>query len=267
MSYIDRDAGLVSLAATSRSPAFAVLTLQPLDLDLVNPMPQELGGALCAANSCVNVNYPASLFSQGVGVAALNAALRTTPGPVVVFGGSEGAQVASDWVAKYADTVAAPTPSKVSFVLIGNPSAPTPVGRQTGGPLYPNIPANNPYQITDVARQYDGWADWPNNSGSAGYQKAALNALIGMATIHDDYFSVDLNSAGNARRKQGNATYIIVPTQTLPMLQPLQNSAPSAQTLAQNAQSKPVVDSAYTYPVPLPEGFPADVSAKAGFTR
>jgi diacyltrehalose acyltransferase len=240
----------------AEASAVTVLTLQPLDLNLINPMPQELQGALCASNTCTNVSYPATLFSQAQGVTALNTALQKTQGQVIVFAYSEGAQVASDWIAQYSNTPNAPSPSNVSFVLIGNPQRAgtgwVACTGQAGGPLYPNIPANNPYHITDIARQYDGWADWPNNRSSSGYMTAAQNAEVGMATIHDNYFDVNMNSPSNIRWTQGNITYVLVPTQALPMLNPIQAIGATGTATVQNAQLKALVDSAYSYPVPVP---------------
>ncbi len=71
---------------------------------------------------------------------------------------------------------------------------------------------------TEVIRQYDGWADWPDDTRNL---LAVANAFAGMFSIHTNYRNVDLNDPNNVRftpdvaGQPGNVTYVWVPTKTL----------------------------------------------------
>ncbi len=106
-----------------------VLTISPLWP--VWPLNGALGGSLCEVNSCSSVPYMP--FSTVGGVHALDRRLSAvaasdggadtvTDTPTVVFAFSNGAMVASEWMAEHADDPDAPSPDEVSFVLIGNPT-------------------------------------------------------------------------------------------------------------------------------------------------
>src|SRR5712675_1449631 len=113
-------------------------------------------------------------------------------------------------------TVASRMPQNLSFVLIGNPC------RKYGGYTIPVgqliglvTPPDTQYQVVDVARQYDGWADAPTDPNN---QLAVANAMAGGLFIHTDYTNVNLNDPNNVTWKEGNITYVLVPTQIVPLL-------------------------------------------------
>ena len=60
----------------------------------------------------------------------------------------------------------------------------------------------------------------------------AINAIAGSMFIHTDYTKVSLTDPKNVSWTEGNITYIDVPTDILPMYQPLvafgQRSRPSS---------------------------------------
>lgn len=260
--------------------AATVLTVEPLNLGQGPYVAHQLQGALCAApNTCEPVPYPASLsmLSIPTGAAALNTLIDQTAGDIIVFGYSEGAQVAGQWLTRFAGTAnslaadavgtAADAARTVSFVLIGNPCrASGGVDHALGSIVGTNVPADTPYQVIDVARQYDLWADFPTDTSN---RLAMWNAIAGSLFIHTDYSQVDLNDPNNVTWKDGNITNVLVPTPTLPLLYPLQVVAktPVGQLLklddvvqSLNARWKPIVDSAYDRPVPVPVTPPAAAS-------
>jgi pimeloyl-ACP methyl ester carboxylesterase len=155
----------------------------------------------------VDVPYTASLDANSItdGVTALDAALKNTPGDVVVMGHSQGAQVISRWLREHADDPDAPDPSRVSFLLTGNPLRPgtgrivggVEVGGTTGQPTR----EDTRYQVTDVARQHDGWAIKGPLWGRNGWW--------GMFVDHMRYNNVDLNNA-ISRTVVGNTIYLTV---------------------------------------------------------
>ncbi len=243
----------VALLASSTAHAATVLTLAPLNLGQGPIINTELGGALCAApNTCQSVNYPAALSALSIptGAANLNSLIGTTTKPVVVFGYSEGAQVAGMWMAQYGKGPDAPAAQDVSFVLIGNPN------RAYGGAsnalaqvLNIATPTDTQYQVIDVAREYDFWADFPTGRLNT---IAVLNAIAGSLFIHTNYTNVDLNDPNNVTWKEGNITYVLVPTTTLPLFLPLKWVGLGSLADSLSAKYRPIVDSAYNRPVPIP---------------
>lgn len=247
---------LATVALLTSSPtaqAATVLTIEPLNLGQGPLIDTQLGGALCAApNTCTSVQYPASLSLTSIpdGASVLNSLIGTAVNPVVVFGYSEGAQVAATWMAQYGSGSAAPAAHDVSFVLIGNPN------RAYGGAsnelakmLNIATPPDTQYQVTDVAREYDFWADLPTGRLNS---IALVNAIAGSLFIHTDYTKVDLADPNNVTWKEGNITYVLVPTETLPMFLPLQWAGLDSLADSLSAEYRPIVDSAYDRPVPVP---------------
>ncbi len=182
------------------------------------------------------------------GIAALQAAISGAPAGerVIVFGYSEGATVVGKWLAQHADDPDIPSPELLTFVVVGNPS------RQSNGITIPNgveFPQSQ-YQVLDLARQYDGVADFPNNPKSPYYFLAVRNATRGSLIGHlHNYSNVDIYDPANAvwTSEDGNTTYVLVPTQNVPLLGGLANLFPDW-----NAELKAKIETAYIRPTPFP---------------
>ena len=195
--------------------ATTVLTLEPLDYNLGgNTLISELRGVPCAGRTVVKVDYPASLGKDSIdnGVNALDALIHSTPGPKLVFGHSQGAQVASRWLRTHADDPSAPPASELSFLFIGNPLRKYGgyiVGRpEVGGEI--GLPTRNDtrYTVTDIALQYDGWADFPTGPGSL----AELNAFQGKFARHSrGYFTADADDPNRKTYQENTTTYVLLP--------------------------------------------------------
>lgn len=197
--------------------ATTVLTLEPLDFNLLgNTLRLQLRGKPCAGREVVKVDYPASFAAKSIdlGVEALNKALHAIPGPKLVFGHSQGAQVASRWLRKYAgDFKTAPPPCDVEFLLIGNPlrkfggyiiGRPE-VGGQTGLPT----PNDTQFTVTDVTMQWDGWSDWPTGRMNP---IALMNATAGKNRQHCyAYLTANLDDQGRKTYKEKTTTYVLLP--------------------------------------------------------
>ncbi|MGE5694389.1 MAG: PE-PPE domain-containing protein [Candidatus Sericytochromatia bacterium] len=196
--------------------------------------------------------------SVAEGVVDLNNALQTQlaqhPGePVVIFGYSQSSDIATIVKANLASDPTAPPPDQLSFALIGN------TNRPNGGiftrfpgvhiPILnitfngPPTPTNTGYKTTDIAFQYDPVADFPQYPINI---LADLNALAGFLGVHATYpnpflplpagipfFPTGLpggytpaqlqqlmNDPAN-RQTYGDTTYITIPPNNLPLLQPL----------------------------------------------
>lgn len=200
------------------------------------------GGTLCPCEPIPYNNFPGGPSFIAAGAVELDkwiAAHTDVGAPIVVAGHSEGGQVIYAWIDAHADD---PAPAPVRFVSFGNPE------RTYGGIQARSLPADEPYLLTDVARQYDGAADWPTDTTNG---LAVLNAIAGLLFVHPFYADVNLDDPRNAVWTEGNITYVLAPTDTLPLLMPIAWLGP--QTIAAlDATLRPPIEAAYTRPVPFP---------------
>lgn len=144
---------------------------------------------------------------------------------VLVYGVSMGSQVACKWLREQGPTSSVPT-DKVSFLLLANPEQPfhgiyhadPKLVRFMKLPDYGGVgvPQRTPFAVTDLCRQYDGMADFPNLPAAQVDSLAVRNAMLGLVLVHNNYFRVDINSAENIRASHGNITYVFAPTRVPP---------------------------------------------------
>ncbi|MGB6206669.1 PE-PPE domain-containing protein [Mycobacterium sp.] len=218
-------------------------TLEPFDYDGVNGTvvsltKNQLGGTLCP---CVKVSYPADGAHNAQGVTALvNTPLHAGD---TVLGFSLGSQVVALYLSKYTP------PPGVRFILLGD----TFTHNDQIDSLGQGVPASIANQVILVARQYDGWSDYPTNLASPNYQLAWQNAQYGGGTIHD-YVNVRLDNPANVVVTRGNITGILIPTQHLPLNDWRRWLGGGAQADQLDAQQRPLIDSAYNdRPGPTPD--------------
>jgi hypothetical protein len=153
----------------------------------------------------IQVKYPATLDPSGtgsirIGADNLDKLIRSTKGPKIVLGYSQGAQVVGAWLRKYAHRPDAPGWDELSFVLIGNPERG--IGRQPW--VEKSTPEDTGYSIRDVTRKGDNWSDWQ------GQTKSRFVALFG--SVHNDYWKTDIfDPRGEVQAVVGNTTYVRVP--------------------------------------------------------
>lgn len=145
----------------------------------------------------------------------------------VVFGQSQSAIIASH---VKSDLIAHPDTDKtISFVLLSNQNRPNggvlerfvgayiPIfGITFNGATPTDSPQSTPLTTVDIAAQYDGWADFPNNPLRL---LASLNAVLGMFFMHGDVkaFSGDPQLQGHYQ----DTTYYLMPAESLPLVIPL----------------------------------------------
>ena len=218
-------------------------SLGSLDWDMAD----MLQGGFCSqasGNTCDEVEYLSGVpnIGESSGLWALRAALATTAPPTMVVGFSQGAMIATEWMLEYGETAWAPTPADLSFVLMANPQ------RKYGGvrsvyDIEDPTPADNAYRVLDIAMEYDGAADVPDNLFNL---LAVANAIAGFQHIHiDGYDDVDLDSSEKLVWIDGNTTYVLIRSQNIPLLQPLRNIGLDALADALNDPLKRIIDSAY----------------------
>ena len=191
------------------------------------------------------------------GVDDLTAALRTQfadhpDDTVVVFGYSQSSDISTLVKSRLTGDPQAPPADQLSFVLTANTNRPN-GGLFTRFPgLYipflnitfnrPPTPTNTAYATTDIVFQYDPIADFPRYPINL---LADLNAVMGLPSIHLSYPNPYLPNRGIPfvprglpggytpdqlqqlmsdpanRQTYGDTTYITIPANNLPLLQPL----------------------------------------------
>jgi len=209
------------------------------------PFPWEGWGGLSGAKLDVSVaSGVAQLTSDLVGTNNPSA-----DEPVVIFGYSQGATVAS--IMKSQLSMLSPEDqANINFVLIGSPNRPNgglferlamfgtvPILDATFGQP---TPTDTDMSTVDIAFQYDGVADFPLYPINL---LADLNATLGFWYIHGSYLAPDgrnpeelpngltpdelaatIADPANHQHLQGSdTTYVLIPTPNLPLLQPLRD--------------------------------------------
>lgn len=183
----------------------------------------------------------------------------------VIFGYSQGAVVASLYKA---------TQTGNTFVLVENPSRPNGgVMQRFRGLTIPLLDVTfsgatpNTGDLTyDVARQYDGWADFPRYLWNP---IAVANAFMGILLVHSDVqtelTSEELESAkasGDSDYYQyhagSNTHYYVIKTYPIPLLMPLDPFLSDAVIAALDAPLRAFIETAYDrsdYSVPARASF------------
>lgn len=182
-----------------------------------------------------DVSVRQGLADLDTAIAAMQAAHSAAghpDAPTLVFGYSQSAIIATLEKRKLAAAADAGTPvPPVAFVIIGNPNRPNGgLNARFPGLVLPGwtfsgpTPTNTPFQTVDVARQYDFFADFPRYPLNL---LADLNSVMGLYT--HNYTMTTLNPADPAYdpntvvQQVGDTTYYLVPTEHLPLLQPLRD--------------------------------------------
>lgn len=145
----------------------------------------------------------------------------------VASGMSQSAVIASY---QKAALISDPVPdTTVSFILVSSPNRPNGgllerfaglyipfVGLTFNGATPTDSARSNPLLTIDVVRQYDGWADFPNNPLNL---LADLNAALGALFLHPAHN--DLNGTAVLQGYYQDTTYYITPSELLPLVMPL----------------------------------------------
>lgn len=254
MREIIAAAGAVSITAMSVvAPPEVTLTANVLTVTgytaagLLNfDMDELFQGAYCSAapgNTCTPVRYSSGdpFFGEYDGLRALTAAISTAQSPTTVVGFSQGSTISSEWLRKNAGKPGAPSPEDLSFVLVANPL------RKYGGVRHAldasETTPDTEYEVLDIAVEYDGAADFPDNPFNL---LAVANALAGFQYVHiSGYDDIDLDNAEKLVWQDGNTTYVLVRSQDIPLLEPLRILGLDDVADKLNDPLKAIIDSAY----------------------
>ena len=177
-------------------------------------------------------------YSQGLaqGVAQLDQGItqNLANGNVVVFGYSESSAVATQEMINL-DALPAdqqPNPADLSFVIaedLGNPNGGIAARFPFAG--LPATPADTPYDTDIYSIEYSGFADFPNYPSDpfalanavAGYVYLHPFLLPGWPTSFDTSALADAVQEPTSSGYDGATEYFLIPTQDLPLLEPLRD--------------------------------------------
>jgi hypothetical protein len=126
-----------------------------------------------------------------------------------------------------------PDVSQLNFVLVGNEMNPNGglLSRfpgltipSLGLTFYGSMPADTIYHVANYTLEYDGFADFPKYPINV---VSDLNAVTGIIFVHTTYLTIPQSQVNTAIQLPtspgytGNSVYYMIPTQHLPLLQPL----------------------------------------------
>lgn len=236
--------------------------------------PEQVVPGQFAGYDVEHVKYPASVIGmdRGIRIAADALAARVdsavgTDEDIIVAGLSQGAIVIA-YEKKRLMALSEderPDPGQLKFVTVGDPTGPGGILRWVPGRipiigLTPVRPPDTPYETVIINGEYDGWADFPDRPWNL---LSTANALLGIIYVHGRYedkpggwdlstvpeknIVVTENSLG------GKTTSYLIPTEKLPLLQPLRDLGfPESFVAALEKVLRPLVDAGYKRNDPVP---------------
>lgn len=251
----------VAHAATTHQPGATAFYLRYTCLCDSVPHAQEAldlaSGYLDDVGPINGVGYPAGLLfalDSVIGAGGVNSALGSVADGVKItlIGVSQGAIVLNYVKQSLALQITANRPhTELSFVTFGDPTNGT-GGIVAKNPLLwltvPLGPLPTPYNTTEIVREYDGLADWPDRPTAL----SAMNALLGTVVVHPDYgVAADPRTPGTLKTVTtnilgGTTTHYLVPTAELPITAILR--AAGVDTSIIDAWLRPQIDRSYNRP-------------------
>ena len=147
--------------------------------------------------------------------------------PVTIFGYSQSAIISSLY--QGAEAALLPKPQNLSFVLVGNEMNPNGgfLSRFPGLKLpslgldFYGATPENAFPTTNYTLEYDGFADFPRYPLNF---LADLNAGLGIVFVHTKYAQLTQQQVAQAiplQTTDPTQKYYIIPTENLPLLEPL----------------------------------------------
>lgn len=261
------------------------------------PMQEKwLGGELWSpgsGNTRIKLSYPniPGYTYTKIGRDRLNTLLTTyaMTQHVIVGGHSQGAQVIAMWLRDIGYNSDIPEENLTCYLTgnlerkyNGHPKGgdyPGLVKQPVGGryetdPGGSGIPEDIKYEVFDIAKQWDGWADNPTDTTN---KLAMDNAFYGklMGSCHTQYDQVLLNDPDMLVHKEYNITYMLAPSYPLPLA--VARFKSQADINAYHEEHVEEVESAYDRPyssaveqpgpAPLPPipTFPAGIPSSGEF--
>jgi 3'-(hydroxy)phthioceranyl-2'-palmitoyl(stearoyl)-2-O-sulfo-trehalose (hydroxy)phthioceranyltransferase len=194
--------------------------------------------------------------SVAVGTNNLDAAIRSTSGPIVVTGLSQGALVLDAEQTRLASDPNAPPPDQITFINAGDPGhlLARIFNPGTHVPLIDYTvpaPVESQYNTIEIVGEYDVFSDPPdrplnliadlNAIAAAGFYGHSATAFSDPARVAPEDITVTTNSKG------ATTTTYLIRSKQLPLVRALQDIGGLSPKTAQRLDQvlRPVVDSAY----------------------
>lgn len=244
--------GCVASASTAIA-AIDVFTVSGHTLVVRTPMEQELRGSLCEPPkySCTKVPYASSGLGGkhlSEGTELLQQMIADQSGPLIVFVYSQGGTIMTNWLIKYGEQTN--RQNDITLVSIGGATHGLGgLGPASGSKSSPATPTDTGYTVIEVSREYDMESDYPTDHGNF---FAVANAQAGFFRVHMDYTDVDLLDPNNLVAQVGGTTYVLIPTEHLPMLAPLRKLGLTGLEESISSWLKPLVDAGYDRSMYIP---------------
>lgn len=214
-------------------------------------------------------NLPLSnKYAQG-GVDMLDDYLHRYVGTrILVVGHSMGAQVIYKWLRQEAETSDI-SPYEVTFICTGNLERKyngfPPGGDYPGGVDGSGLPDGAwGYRVIDIARQYDFWADHPNDTDNVIAMRNVdpQGSMLGLGSpVHSDYGMVSPNpdDARNFSITEDTVTYVWCPTYPAPLIDDEAYFETTTTLEPRDDVVRSEIEAAYTRPVTIPDPPPVGV--------
>lgn len=157
---------------------------------------------------------PAYLAKLAPAVEQLDDYLTAQAGEKIVISAQWGSIIVSLWLHDKGPTSAI-NPAEIEFIVASNPV------RKLGGAMHDpsyEIPDATPFTVNDVALQYDGWADWPENLPQTSSEVGVINAMLSMTSNAQAYIGASLSNPNKLVTTTGNLTHTLLPQYPLPIL-------------------------------------------------
>ncbi|MDZ7884724.1 MAG: PE-PPE domain-containing protein [Mycobacterium sp.] len=234
--------------------------IQPLLLGRGDAITPVLSGRPCGQGQCTVIEHPANLSAGSIptGIANLNQTLiEDQSSGITIFGLSQGGQVITGWLDIHGATAA--RQGDVTFVTVGSPESKGGF-RHHFGFTDPSTPEDSGYVVITIVQQYDGWGNWPTRLGLL----SALNATMGMFTVHNEYDDVDdapyteegilealaadPNGEVNRIWKSGGTYYVVNHTDLIPLAVPLTWIGLNGVARWVDDILRPIIDADYRLP-------------------
>lgn len=260
MKHQRRNAGIAALA-TVLIPAAGFLQAAPTSHAVTalfaegatrqgGEAQSAFGGVFCEQNECRSLGR--GTVTRKITSQQIQAAVDSTPGDLILAGYSVGGAGMYDRLREWERNPSlAPDPDRIVLIVtFGNPE--NKFGGQNRNNVGVGLPAYQPYDHLDVVAQYDGVADNPTRFGFYSYINSAFSR-------HFSYFDgLDINDPDNLVYQEGNTTYMLIPAETLPMLQWVRPFVSAERMAELDAKYRPLVERDYDRPAYVPQGEGAD---------
>ena len=254
--------GLITVAPPPAVAATSAFTVSGTAVFHPPPYPEQLVPGYFTGDVVTNIAYPAAIFGMDASVAVaatgIRRAMEHTSGPVVIGGFSQGA-IAVSYAMRAIMALPAdqrPATDELTFLTIGDPTAPGGILRFLDFivpviELTPVAMPDTPYNTVVINGEYDGWGDFPDRPWNL---VSVVNALMGTLYVHGYYETIpgglDLSTADistTVNSLGGQTTTYLIPTATLPLVQPLRDiGVPEEFVAAIEAPLRTIVDAGYT---------------------